>query len=476
MLPDEDMDIEPEQFRAVSPGQALGGRRSSGQAGAQAQQLLDEALPMPMPLDDDDFAPLPMDDDMEMALPGRGGASLAGASLDLDGPVQLPGDSPGPAPAQQPGGTTPGAAAPAAGAGTQEGGGAARLGAAGGDDRSRKRKFKLDTVVVQTNAQIRVALADVSDLVKRRGRAGGFGAGPSSAAAAGDAMDDVDAMLQAPVAVARGACAKLRRLFTAPTTQVLLSNAAAAAQAALAAAQRKQQRADDLAANTAGGPSNGSQARQAGATNEPEPARFPDDDDFGAPPPPVGGFDDDVFAPADQMLQQHHSEGGTGDDAAVLRGAQRQGSTRRLSSALDTGDEDVAADAGEPNMAGAADGAGAAGDGAGPSAAVHGHLSKRTRSVLSFLQRSFTALAAANEGATPAADEPPSTPSGWPAGGSSVPVLQLDPLLSGQSKTHAARLFFELLVLSKDGFVALKQNAPYGAVHIAPAAGLTAAA
>ena len=474
VLPDE-MDLEPEQFRAM-PADALAGRRSSA-PGTQLDEF--DALPMPMPQDDEDeFAPLPDEDDPAM-LPGGAarGASLAG-SLDLDGPgAFLPGDSPGAAPreteAATPGaGDAPrstGVGADGAGPSTQPVGGAAAQRAGGGDDGdrgARKRKFKLDSAVVLTNAQIRNALKDVSDITKPRGSAA-LGAGLPAALAAADAgapADGVDALVEAPAIVALGAAAKLRRLFFVPTNASMMASATAAAAAAVAAAA---QRAQNLAGQRHAG------GDEAGPATAPVAPAFEDDDAMPAPmadddlgffPAPMGGFDDDAFAGG------AHQAAGDGH-ASPHQGSAPSRSIRRLSSALDVADEDVAAVPSGPAGEAAGEAAAAAPEAAGS----HQHWSKRTRHVLGFLQRSFTALEAEQQGGAEAGtqEREPVTPGGRAAPG---PVLQLEPLLQGQSKTHAARLFFELLVLSKDGFVALEQSSPYGDVRIAPAAGLTAAA
>ena len=473
VLPDE-MDLEPEQFRAM-PADALAGRRSSA-PGTQLDEF--DAMPMPMPQDDEDeFAPLPDEDDPAM-LPGGAarGASLAG-SLDLDGPgAFLPGDSPGAAP-REAGAATPGAGgaprgtgvgADGAGPSAQPVGGAAAQRAGGGDDGdrgARKRKFKLDSAVVLTNAQIRNALKDTSDITRPRGGAA-FGAGLPAALAAADAgtpADGVDALVEAPAIVALGAAVKLRRLFFVPTNAAMMANATAAAAAAVAAAT---QRAQNLAGQHAEGD-------EAGPATAPVGPAFDDDDAMPAPmadddlgffPAPMGGFDDDAF------VGGAHQAAGDGH-ASPHQGSAPSRSIRRLSSALDVADEDGAAVPSGPAGDAAGEGAAAAPE----AAAAHQHWSKRTRHVLGFLQRSFAALEAEQQGGAEAGtqEREPVTPGGRAAPG---PVLQLEPLLQGQSKTHAARLFFELLVLSKDGFVALEQSSPYADVRIAPAAGLTAAA
>jgi hypothetical protein len=48
-------------------------------------------------------------------------------------------------------------------------------------------------------------------------------------------------------------------------------------------------------------------------------------------------------------------------------------------------------------------------------------------------------------------------------------------MLAGETKGHAARMFFELLVLQTKGYVALAQPAPYADISIAAAPKLVAA-
>ena len=468
VLPDE-MDLEPETFRAA-PAQALAGRRSSGPG-----TLLEEfdALPMPMPQDDDDaFAPLPDDDDAAMAGGGAtrgGGASLAG-SLDLDGQGPfLPGDSPGAAP-REGGAPTPGSGPGGAGPSSQPGGGVA--GQRAGDDGergARKRKFKLDSAVVLTNAEIRNALKDVSDITKPRGGSSGLAALTAAHADAGAAASDgVDSLVEAPAIVAPGAASKLRRLFVVPTAASMMAAATAAAAAAVAAAAQRSQHLAGQQQHAAGD--------EAGPATAPVGAAF-DDDDMPAPmadddlaffPAPVGGFEDDAFAGDALGGGGHHLAGASSphQGSAPSRG----GSIRRLSSALDVADEDGAA-VPSGDAAGPAEAAGGEPAAGHERAGEHQHWSKRTRHVLGFLQRSFAALEAEQQGGADGGGQgrEPATPEGHPAQG---PVLHLEPLLQGQSKTHAARLFFELLVLSKDGLIGLEQSSPYGDVSIARGAGL----
>ena len=53
-----------------------------------------------------------------------------------------------------------------------------------------------------------------------------------------------------------------------------------------------------------------------------------------------------------------------------------------------------------------------------------------------------------------------------------VESLALDGLVAGRPRLEACRWFFEALVLRNKGFVDLKQDEPYGEIHITPLAKL----
>lgn len=394
MLPEDEDALmeteEPELFRAASPGSA---RRHSSLAAVPE----DRNAELPLGLDDEDhFVPMPEEfEDMPGgSLPvdaGARGGSLAG-SLDLDAAMPTPGDSVGGTPGDHAGGLAP---SPVRGA-------ARERAAAPEAEKARKRKFKLDSYVVLSNAQIRAALSDVSDLLHRR-------TGLPHARGAAVPLS-VDELLAKPAVISANACPSLRALFVRDLP------------AAAAAATRRKEAAP-------AGPSAAAE-EEGDAAN----AGFAFDDDDGGDLGMGGAFeDDDGDAPPYGAFARSEG-GGSFGGAAVPLGA-----------ALDAVEEEAPGEA-----------SGEAAE-AGPPA-----WSKRTRYVLGFLQRSFAAAASApdahcSQGVPPA-------------------PLALEPLLAGESKGHAARLFFELLVLQTGGFLDLQQAQPYGDIAIAQTAKLAQAA
>lgn len=73
----------------------------------------------------------------------------------------------------------------------------------------RKRKLRVDAVISLTNAQLRAAIADATDLLRPSADAGG---------AAGTTVT-LDALLAQPASLSAAACAPLRSLFAAQSTR-----------------------------------------------------------------------------------------------------------------------------------------------------------------------------------------------------------------------------------------------------------------
>ena len=452
---------------------SLGAATAKGDAGAG---VFDDYAALPLPADDEEeFVPMPEDDD------GGGGAAPIPYDDDLfDAPAggtQPLGDSPRPR-AATPGVSGRGmpsddddddledAAADAEGAAPRRGGRergaapasfgfgpatqAAEKEAAGTKAGGiRKRKFRVDDVIALTNAHIRAALADASDLL-RPAKAQRVGAAAARAAAS------VDDLLAAPACLSGGACDALRGLFArAPGAAASTARALRAAAASPAAA---------AAAATRGA---------AAALADVDAAPIAEEDDFGGA---AGGWDDDDGDAGGAGMGASAPAPEDWAAAAPPPSAGRRGSAggaARLAAALEEeGDDDARSDSEDAGGAyDVADGEAGGDDAAGP--ADPAAWSKRTRNVLHVLQRSFAAASAAAQPAP--ARRGSGAAAAAAAAASAEPVLALAPMLEGETKGHAARMFFELLVLHTKGYVALQQPAPYGDISIAQTPKLVAA-
>lgn len=95
-------------------------------------------------------------------------------------------------------------------------------------------------------------------------------------------------------------------------------------------------------------------------------------------------------------------------------------------------------------------------------------VTRRTRRVLSFLQRQF---------AEAEASAPPAKQRRGAGAASPVAAFQgvpLGPLLHGKTRAEASRMFYEVLVLNSRGLVAAQQGESFGEITLMPGKALIA--
>ena len=127
----------------------------------------------------------------------------------------------------------------------------------------------------------------------------------------------------------------------------------------------------------------------------------------------------------------------------------------------------VPADAASDLTAALGDGDDAAGQGEDGGRA---RMTRRTRSVLHFLERRFAEAGLGGPAQPSAAARRGSGASRAPSPAPAGAGIPLAPVLEGKSRSEAARMFCELLVLRARGYVAVAQAGPYGGITVGPVA------
>ena len=497
-------DDDAEAFRAAPPSSA---RRAPGSAFGFPGGDGGDALPLPTE-EEEMFDPVPTgptprgqqqqhnyDDDGGFGAGGggaddmmeEGGGALRAASLDLNAPHPTPGDSiggpspglgapaaPGSAKGARPSRAAAAAAAAiaaaAAPASTKPRAAAAAAAKPGGAMKDKKRKLVVDAVIALSNADIRAGLSDASDtLVAAPSRVLSRAAGGSvRAKAARGESAAVDALIAAPPP---RLAPRLRDLFC--TDAKALAKAAAAGAAAWAPIHGG-------GGGDGGGNGWGNAAGGDAAAGDAGNAGFGPMEDDAFPELPHGGGGGGGWDDQEGGAGGATPGGQTAPRASTPHSAPRPASGRLaldsepeeampMDSQLFTNGVGGGDDAAE--AAGAFAGGGGGDDDDAPSKEhSRKEFSARTRNVLTHLQRSFAAAATAGRAHAGArnADDDEAEEEEEPAAGGVA--LELQPMLEGESKSRAARLFFEVLVLSTKGFVLPSQAEPYGPILMAPTA------